>query len=117
MEVDLFIGDNKIVITPSTLRAHNIIKVPQVVYQCMYDIAQIQGATEASKWQVMKVLEEWVEETYPDYRMVASIELSAKEAQEAQRRYPGIGWGIYVKIAPLQTRLSNNGPDSHLLTP
>lgn len=104
MDLEPFIG-GKIEINTLTLKALHIVKVPYIVYQCVYDIAQIQGATEESKWQVMKVLEEWIEESYPGYRMVASIELSYAEAKAAQNHYPGIEWGIYIKIAPCPKRL------------
>jgi len=83
------------------LPGKNIFKVPQVVYQAMYDVALLHQASPESKWKVMHLLEEWVQESYPGWAMVSSVELSLEEAREAERLVEGITFGIYVKIAPI----------------
>lgn len=51
-----------------------------------------------SKYKVLQFMEEWIKDTYPDYYMAASVELSAKEATDLQHKFPGIEFGVYVQL-------------------
>lgn len=88
----------------SELRALNIIKVPEKDYDAIYDEAKYEmrgyNSTSLFKWIVQYLLERWVEDTYPNHRMITSVELSMVEAGEAQHQVSGISFGIYVKITP-----------------
>lgn len=100
MDLSLFIAPQ---IPVRDWRKYNIVKVPWEVYQVLYDIALAQGATWNSRRQLMLVLEEWAEDKFPGQTMTASVELSKAEAEELKGTYPGIEWGIYIKIAPISS--------------
>ena len=106
-------------LTMSDLRGLNIIKVPEEDYDAIYDKARYEmrgyNSTPLFKWIVQYLLERWVEDTYPNHRMVASVELCMVEAEEAQRQVQGITFGIYAKSAPKQTAIKDN-TDLQLLT-
>lgn len=61
-----------------------------------------------SKMRVLRLLEEWVEETYPDMYMATSVELSADEVREMSKKIAGIQFGIYVKVGTKKVGIGNN---------
>ena len=82
------------------LRAYNIVSVPNMVHQAMYDMAAQKGYSEESKMQVLCLLEQFIEEAYPTMVMAASVELSNEEAIAMQYKVTGIIFGVYVKLSP-----------------
>lgn len=76
----------------------NVIRVPQEIYQGMFDIAAAKSYSEQSKWAVMQYLEEWLTQKYPNMYMVASVELSNEDARKLQFKFPGLQYGVYVQL-------------------
>lgn len=83
---------------PSRPVPSNIVKVPDVVYQIMYDLAQ--RVPEAQrKEKILKVLVDWVSEAYPSKVIMNFSDYSESEAQDMRIKTGyDLHWGMYVLI-------------------
>ena len=96
-------------------RHYNIHKVPQVVYQMVYDMAAADGYSEESKWKVLAAIEDWAEERFPGYTVGASAEFSNKDIEQLSKKISNITFGIYVKLKPRVDTISLPTTDRKLL--
>ena len=80
----------------------------------MHDSAYAKGFSEASKWDMLRMLKEWTEETFPGYTIAASVELSYDEAKEMSKKIAGMEFGIYVRIKSVINTVGN-GSEQKLL--
>lgn len=94
-----------------------LVKVPEVVYQIMWDIAQSyqggQSDDERLRYRqiaIFKALKEWAAEAYPSYGIVNFIDFNNQEAEAMNRKiYQNklgngtvsdfrVEWGMYVLL-------------------
>lgn len=89
-----------------------LVKLPEVIYQAMYDATIAGGASDRSKRKCLDMLQSYIGDKFPGYAIVAFEDFSRAEATRAyaQTRYP-FTWGMYIIIAQDYTL----PPTEHLL--
>jgi hypothetical protein len=84
------------VVTQRELHELGIYKLPQTVYQVLYDIGLHYG--EDGKSRVLKVLLEYIHEKYPGQTLGDFIDLSSKEAYELHHIVKDLDFGLYFTL-------------------
>ncbi len=83
---------------------YKVVKVPELVYQIMYDIAQRDLSYETKQDLVYQQLINWVDEVHPGWGVQNFVDLSSREAnqirEDAAKRdvHLPVTWGMYVLL-------------------
>lgn len=91
-----------------------VIKIPEVVYQIMFDTAGNTGySLEYRQTLMLKQLTEFLTDRYPGWGLQQMIDLTAKKADEMNEQYhTDITWGMFCLIeqgVPHMQRRTNTG--------
>lgn len=86
-------------------------KVPTVVYQICFDAAQRPFSEEWKQVEILKVLQDWAREKYPEYDIVNFLDMDRNEANFLTEKigFP-FTWGMYLVLqkGANTVRLGNN---------
>lgn len=85
-------------ISAHELEKYGIYKVPQIVYQAMFDSVAHYNRFELNQHRIRKVLLGYLEERYPDKVLESFEELTNLDASKLAERIPGITFGFYCKL-------------------
>lgn len=99
MELQLFSDLPQLeAISVNDLEKYGIIRVPQVVYQIMYDVVQPGMPLEHNQQRIKRVLLDWLADAYPDKVLESFEELSNVDAKNLSGKVKGITFGFYCKL-------------------
>lgn len=84
------------VLTQRELHELGVYKLPQVVYQIVYDVALRYG--EDGKSRVLTILLEYIENKYPGQTLNTFIDLSSKEADQFKHLIKDLDFGLYFTL-------------------
>jgi hypothetical protein len=82
----------------SSIALFNIVKVPKVIYQAMWDAgprSRDAYEIEDAKRRGRHILKGWIEDVFPGYDIVSFCDLSNDEAYNI---HPNFSWGLYVEL-------------------
>ena len=85
-------------ISVNDLEKYGIYKVPQVVYQVMFDVVQPGMSIGNNQQRVKRVLEDWLAEAHPDKVLESFEELTNVDARNLSGTIKGITFGFYCKL-------------------
>lgn len=92
----------------SSIALFNIVKVPTIVYQAMWDA----GPRSSDKWEIeeaqyrgRRILKGWVEDTFKGYDIKSFADFSNNEAYTIHENF---GWGLYVELIEVPGRDAGN---------
>lgn len=84
------------VLTQRELHELGVFKLPQSVYQIVYDVALQRG--EDGKSEVLRILLEYIEDRYPGQTLNTFIDLSSKEADQFKHLIKDLSFGLYFTL-------------------
>ncbi len=85
-------------ISVNDLEKYGIYRVPQVVYQIIFDVVQSGTPIENNQQRIKRVLLDWLAEAHPDKVLESFEELSNVEARNLSEKVQGITFGFYCKL-------------------
>lgn len=88
------------------LEAIGLYKLPDVLYQEMFSMAQMEWDREIAKYKILRYLKEAVKDWKPGYELNNFIDLNKSDV--AQLEAAGINlfeWGMYVQLRPVGSEL------------